>query len=92
MSGLMVGLVVAAVMGGAPLTEGAVRPPLEIVAPHFRTDYADAGAPPIWPFLFITIACGACSGFHCLVSSGTSSKQLKTIRSDSDNSQETFNL
>lgn len=34
------------------------------------------GAPAIWPFLFITIACGAISGFHCLVSSGTSSKQL----------------
>ncbi|MCH8830519.1 MAG: carbon starvation protein A [Planctomycetes bacterium] len=33
-------------------------------------------APPIWPMLFITIACGAISGFHCLVSSGTSSKQL----------------
>ena len=33
-------------------------------------------APPIWPFLFITIACGAVSGFHCLVSSGTSSKQV----------------
>lgn len=28
------------------------------------------------PFLFITIACGACSGFHALVSSGTTSKQL----------------
>ncbi len=35
-----------------------------------------AGTPPIWPFLFITIACGAISGFHCLVSSGTSSKQV----------------
>ncbi|MBB03275.1 MAG: carbon starvation protein A [Rubinisphaera brasiliensis] len=35
-----------------------------------------ADAPPIWPFLFITIACGACSGFHCLVSSGTTSKQI----------------
>jgi carbon starvation protein len=31
----------------------------------------------IFPFLFVTIACGAISGFHCLVSSGTSSKQLK---------------
>ena len=31
----------------------------------------------IFPFLFIAIACGAISGFHCLVSSGTSSKQLK---------------
>ena len=37
-----------------------------------------AGAPPVWPFLFITIACGAVSGFHCLVSSGTSSKQLES--------------
>ncbi len=33
--------------------------------------------PLIFPFLFVTIACGAISGFHCLVSSGTSSKQLK---------------
>jgi len=29
------------------------------------------------PFLFITIACGACSGFHSLISSGTTSKQLR---------------
>jgi carbon starvation protein len=35
-----------------------------------------AGAPPLVPILFITIACGAISGFHGLVSSGTSSKQL----------------
>lgn len=35
-------------------------------------------APPMIPFLFITIACGAVSGFHCLVSSGCSSRQLKT--------------
>ena len=39
-------------------------------------DEIPADAPPIFPFLFITIACGAVSGFHCLVSSGTSSKQL----------------
>jgi carbon starvation protein len=31
---------------------------------------------PLFPFLFITIACGACSGSHALVASGTSSKQL----------------
>ncbi|QDT34341.1 carbon starvation CstA family protein [Thalassoglobus polymorphus] len=37
-----------------------------------------ANSPPIFPFLFITIACGACSGFHCLVSSGTSSKQVES--------------
>ena len=34
------------------------------------------GAPPLFPVLFITIACGACSGFHCLVASGTTSKQV----------------
>jgi carbon starvation protein len=32
---------------------------------------------PIFPFLFITIACGACSGFHGLVCSGTTCKQLR---------------
>ncbi len=45
-----------------------------IVAPAFNPHAK--GAPPIWPFLFVVIACGAISGFHSLVSSGTSSKQL----------------
>jgi len=66
---VVIGLVVAAIVGGS---HGA---PLEIVAPAVRT--APEGAPWIFPFLFITIACGAISGFHCLVSSGTSSKQLE---------------
>ncbi len=48
---------------------------LHIVAPAFQQN--PAGAPSIWPFLFITIACGAISGFHSLVSSGTSSKQVE---------------
>ncbi len=39
-----------------------------------------ASAPPLIPFLFITIACGAISGFHGLVSSGTTSKQLSDMR------------
>ncbi|MDQ6988778.1 MAG: carbon starvation protein A [Mariprofundaceae bacterium] len=34
------------------------------------------GAPPMLPFLFIVIACGAVSGFHGIVASGTTSKQL----------------
>ncbi len=34
------------------------------------------GSPPLLPFVFITIACGAASGFHALVSSGTTAKQL----------------
>jgi carbon starvation protein len=32
----------------------------------------------LFPFLFITIACGACSGFHAIVSAGTTCKQLST--------------
>jgi carbon starvation protein len=32
---------------------------------------------PLFPVLFITIACGACSGFHALIASGTTSKQLR---------------
>jgi carbon starvation protein len=46
-----------------------------IVAPAYQA--APAEAPPLWPFLFITIACGAISGFHALVSSGTSAKQVR---------------
>ncbi|HUT23215.1 MAG TPA: carbon starvation protein A [Sumerlaeia bacterium] len=46
----------------------------DIVAP--AVDFSPEGAPPMWPMLFVTVACGAISGFHCLVSSGTSSKQL----------------
>ncbi|MBI2118086.1 MAG: carbon starvation protein A [Elusimicrobia bacterium] len=38
---------------------------------------ADTPRLPIFPLLFTTIACGACSGFHGLVSSGTTSKQLR---------------
>jgi len=44
-----------------------------IVAP--AANLAPQGAPPMWPMLFVVIACGAISGFHSLVSSGTSSKQ-----------------
>jgi carbon starvation protein len=52
---------------------------MELVAPAVQL--APAEAPPVWPFLFITIACGAISGFHALVASGTSAKQ---VRSESD--------
>jgi carbon starvation protein len=45
-----------------------------IVAPAIN--FSPKGAPPLIPFIFITIACGAISGFHSLVSSGTSAKQL----------------
>ncbi|MFH1489106.1 MAG: carbon starvation protein A [Pseudomonadota bacterium] len=44
-----------------------------MVAP--AANFSPKGAPPIWPMIFVVIACGAISGFHALVSSGTSSKQ-----------------
>ncbi len=56
------------------LIVGIIVRPLPIVAPAVVS--SPAGAPSMFPFLFITIACGAISGFHSLVSSGTSSKQI----------------
>ncbi|MDG1951930.1 MAG: carbon starvation protein A [Gammaproteobacteria bacterium] len=47
----------------------------DVTAPMFNDNLAQ-GTPPIFPILFVTIACGALSGFHGIVSSGTSSKQL----------------
>lgn len=46
----------------------------DFVAPAFRPH--PAGAPSFFPFVFIIIACGAASGFHSLVSSGTTAKQI----------------
>ena len=40
----------------------------------------DGEGPPMVPFLFVTIACGAISGFHSLVSSGTTSKQIRSLK------------
>ena len=50
-----------------------------IDAPAIRTA-SDSSAPPIFPMLFVTIACGAISGFHGLVSSGTTSKQVNKLK------------
>ena len=65
---LVIGLMIASFTGKANLMESTPA----------ITQSLPANTPPIWPFLFITIACGAISGFHCLVSSGTSSKQLSS--------------
>ncbi|MDC0295521.1 carbon starvation protein A [bacterium] len=72
---VILGLLTAGLIGGAPIEPTGQRIPLEISAPMIRAN--PEGAPAVIPFLFITIACGACSGFHCLVSSGTSSKQIR---------------
>lgn len=47
-------------------------------APAIRLGSSGDG-PPIFPFLFVTVACGAISGFHGLVASGTTSKQLNKM-------------
>jgi len=52
------------------------HPPM--VAPAINLEVE--GGLPWFPFLFITIACGAISGFHGLVGSGTTSKQLNNIK------------
>ena len=38
--------------------------------------FSSAKGTPLFPILFVTVACGACSGFHGIVSSGTTSKQI----------------
>jgi carbon starvation protein len=48
----------------------------EIEQPAFKTWDAGGMTGMLFPFLFVTIACGACSGFHGLVCSGTTSKQI----------------
>lgn len=51
----------------------------EVKIPAFTSFYVE-GMGNMFPILFVTIACGAVSGFHALVSSGTSSKQIKNER------------
>ncbi|MFH1798642.1 MAG: carbon starvation protein A [Candidatus Omnitrophota bacterium] len=63
------------VIGLALIVFGVIAAHPNMVAPAVQ--FSPKGAPPMLPFLFITIACGAISGFHSLVSSGTTSKQLK---------------
>ncbi len=46
----------------------------KVVAPTF---FRAEGSPSLWPILFVTIACGAISGFHSLASSGTTVKQME---------------
>lgn len=49
---------------------------LEVAAPATNLAEGTARLGLVWPMLFITVACGAISGFHCLVASGTSAKQI----------------
>lgn len=59
----LVGIIVSAVTGNATFE-----------LPAFTSYTTKIG--PMFPALFITVACGACSGFHSLIATGTTSKQL----------------
>ena len=69
---LLIAMIVAAVIGVF-----AARP--EVNLPAFSGFTVNGQT--LFPFLFVTIACGAVSGFHSLVSSGTASKQIKNEKS-----------
>lgn len=69
-------LVVAMVLLVVGVIAASFSGELHFVAPAYQPQ--PSGAPSLWPFLFITIACGAISGFHSLVSSGTSAKQVQS--------------
>lgn len=51
-------------------------------APATNMAYGDANLGHIWPILFITVACGAISGFHALVAGGTTAKQVAKEKPD----------
>jgi carbon starvation protein len=71
-------LYIALAVGTIGVFFGGLRFPgeFDVTQPAIKT--FDAGGPfgAMFPFLFVTIACGACSGFHGLVCSGTTSKQI----------------
>lgn len=66
--GTIIGLAIGILIVNPPLQMPAVTPFIDGSGPVF------SGA--LFPFLFITIACGAVSGFHALVSSGTTPKMI----------------
>jgi carbon starvation protein len=63
--GSMIGGFLGILLGGLPLNYPAF------------TALSSQDIGPLFPMLFVTVACGAISGFHAIVASGTSSKQLK---------------
>ncbi|MBP7738748.1 MAG: carbon starvation protein A [Spirochaetes bacterium] len=69
--GMLVGSLVLGFQGAA------------VEAPMFNLDVGAQHLGYVWPILFITVACGAISGFHALVAGGTTAKQVNYERPDS---------
>lgn len=83
---IVMSIMVLGVLFGAflpPIPPGATEASWQVIQyPFFKGWTVDAVANPgitgtLFPLLFITVACGACSGFHSIVASGTTSKQLQ---------------
>lgn len=70
---MKIGTVLALAMG-ILIVQPAINMP-------FATTFVNGGGPiipgPVWPYVFITIACGAISGFHALIGSGTTPKMIE---------------
>ncbi|WP_436911533.1 carbon starvation CstA family protein [Halosimplex marinum] len=81
--GMILGAIVGTVVGFTDITvtvgsagiDGVEITSLTTQIPGW-TGFWHASLGPLFPFLFVTIACGTISGFHSLVSSGTTAKQL----------------
>lgn len=72
-------LYVVTIVGVLGVVVGGLTGRIDIAAPALsgaELFHYSGNTPPLFPVLFITIACGACSGFHSIVASGTTSKQL----------------
>ena len=68
---LLYGMMIIAVVG-------ILGSNMQVEVPAFSGWHNFAGTSTLFPTLFITVACGACSGFHSLIGSGTTSKQINS--------------
>ncbi len=68
---IMMGLLIVGVAASA------LSGNLSMAAPAVNQTGPGTDIPSMWPLMFVTIACGAISGFHSLVATGTSPKQIK---------------
>jgi len=76
---VVLGLIVAGAGGNFPSIPAAPQSLAEVI-PAWSLDSGLQYVGILWPMLFITVSCGAISGFHCLVSSGTTARQLACER------------
>jgi len=75
MIAVVAGLIVAGFSGRFPEIPIAPQSAVEMI-PVWNLQIGLQYVGMLWPMLFITVSCGAISGFHCLVSSGTTARQL----------------